>query len=503
MSYAHILSQTRQVLGCRSAFLGLVQEDGAVAIVEQMGLASDRLTREVMAPGEGLAGRVIREGRTLVVDDYRAHPEGAPALKGIAAREGFVSLAGTPLWMDGKIGGVLYGAHESPGYFTPHHVELLEAYALGAALAVRLSRTAAELEASLAERRALFEGAADAILIHAPDTLEILEANEKACETYGYSKEEFRGLSVHDLDTPEQAAAVPGRVERLLRAGHVTFSTRHRTRAGAVLDVEVNAGLIRYSDGRCVVQSVCRDVTARRRLENQLAHAEKIAALGRLTAGVAHQLNNPLTVILGLTELAGGEPLDPIVRQDLDDIRKEANRAARIVRDLLTFAQQQESEKRPVDLNALTLRLLGRRTEPYAAAGIEVTDDLEAGLPPVWGDEHHLEQLVSHLLANAEAALAETRGRRRIVVASRTVEDVADDSMWIELAVADSGPGIPPGDVGRIFDPFFTTHGLGRAGGLGLSLCLGIAQDMGGTIMAFNRPTGGAEFVVRLPVGVC
>lgn len=497
--YGEIIERTRVMLGCHGAFMALVTESGDPVVKAQSGLSDGPLVGRRIPCGEGLAGVALREGRSQISDDYVADPRSVNELRDAALCQEFVSVAATPLVHAGENIGVLYGAHDSPGYFTAHHLQFLEAFAVGAVLAVRLARTAEELSDTLAERDAFFEEAPDPMIIHTLDDARIVDVNRHACETYGYSRDEFLQLTIADLDSPEHAPAMRARLMRIGRDGHAVFSTEHRTADGRLLEVDVAATLLTYHDGREVAHTVSRNVTVRRELERRLRNSERIASLGKLVAGVTQELNTPLTIILGISDLTGEELLDPIVREDILSIRREASRAAQIVRDLQVFAQTHEKTPHMVQLNDIVRRVFDKRRPLRQSRSVEGTLHLDPDAPPLWGDEHNLEQVVSNLLANAETAAADGARDHEVSVHTRTAIDDHDHSVWVELSVIDSGPGVAPGDLPRLFDPFFTTRGPGEGLGLGLSLCHGIIGDMGGSLMAVNRVEGGTWLRARFP----
>ncbi len=225
-----------------------------------------------------------------------------------------------------------------------------------------------------------------------------------------------------------------------------------------------------------------------------LVRSEKLATVGRLAAGVAHEVGNPLGAVSGYAELArarlpaGG---DPHVADALDRIAAAAVRIDRIVRDLLDFARPAALEVRPVALASAVDAALRLAAIPARFKGVEAEVDLPADLPPVLGDERQLSQVVLNLLLNAGDAM---RGEGRVAVAARRNGD------HVTLTLSDTGPGIPAEDLPRIFDPFFTTKDPGEGSGLGLAICHTIVESMGGTIDASSPPEGGAAFVVRLRV---
>jgi two-component system, NtrC family, sensor kinase len=252
-----------------------------------------------------------------------------------------------------------------------------------------------------------------------------------------------------------------------------------------------------------LAEANARSTAALERLKStqaQLLQAEKLSAIGQLVAGVAHELNNPLTSVIGYSQLLQeeiGEPTDPASSQIASDLRRiaiEADRAARIVRNLLAFARRQSASREPQDVADLVGRVLALRVYDHRINGIDVETAFEPDLPPVVADGGQLQQALLNLILNAEQAM---RGQpaRRLTVGARYDEECGA----VVLSVADSGHGIDPASASRIFDPFFTTRDVGEGTGLGLSICYGIVRDHGGEIHAASQPGSGARFTILLP----
>ncbi len=237
-----------------------------------------------------------------------------------------------------------------------------------------------------------------------------------------------------------------------------------------------------------------------RRREEQMRQAEKLAALGELVAGVAHEMNNPLAGISAFAELLleepGGSALGAEDREAVRLIKREADRATAVVRDLLTFARQAAPAWGPVALDALLERTVRVRAYAARAAGVDLRLEVERDLPPVRGDERKLQQVFINLIANAEHALRGSAGGERRV----TVRAWRAAPGRVGVRVSDTGPGVPPEVLGRVFEPFFTTKPPGEGTGLGLSVSYGIVQAHGGELRGHNLPGGGAAFDVLLPV---
>ncbi|MEO6526389.1 MAG: PAS domain S-box protein [Gemmatimonadaceae bacterium] len=240
---------------------------------------------------------------------------------------------------------------------------------------------------------------------------------------------------------------------------------------------------------------IMRDMTDEIRLAEQLLQQEKLAAVGQLVSGVAHELNNPLAGVMAFSQLLLASPAarDPEARRAAETIHREAQRAAKIVSHLLTFARQQPPERTETDLNALVTDTLELRRHALRSAEVEVVLALDTALPRSWADPFQLQQVLLNLIVNAEQALATWDGMRRITVRTSRTDD------QLELSVADTGPGIALEKRDRIFNPFFTTKPVGQGTGLGLSISDGIAREHGGRIRVESQPGEGATFILELP----
>lgn len=279
---------------------------------------------------------------------------------------------------------------------------------------------------------------------------------------------------------------------------------RMRRLDGSPMWIEVTAAAEPAADAATVhIEALVRDVSERKKtddrsrdIRHQLMQAEKMAALGQTISGVAHELNNPLATILSWAERLAEQQADEKTRQGLDIIRSESERAARIVRNLLTFARKRQTTRALVDLNQVVRETLALRGEAQRLHHIEVREDLAADLPQVFADSHQIKQVLLNLLINAEQALGSSG--RGGTVGVRTERDA--ERGVVRLEVADDGPGISEEVQGRIFDPFFTTKDVGKGTGLGLTVAYAIVQEHAGRISVRSRPGAGATFTVELPV---
>lgn len=237
------------------------------------------------------------------------------------------------------------------------------------------------------------------------------------------------------------------------------------------------------------------DVTNEVQLRRQLVHLEKMAAIGRLVSGVAHELNNPLAGILGYAQLASRTELDPPTRRMVNVILAQAERAGKIVQNFLSLAAKSEPKHVSFDLNETIQNVVHLREYQENVDEIHVTTDLAQDLPLAWGDPHQVEQVFLNLIVNAEDAIHDIR-RHPGSIHIRT----SNESGRLQVTVTDNGSGIHARDMARIFDPFFTTKGRNRGTGLGLSICAEIVKDHGGELYAWSTYGSGSTFTLELPV---
>ncbi|HUQ79987.1 MAG TPA: PAS domain S-box protein [Gemmatimonadaceae bacterium] len=249
-------------------------------------------------------------------------------------------------------------------------------------------------------------------------------------------------------------------------------------------------------DGDAIVGvlGVVRDVGEEKLLVEQLVQQEKLAAIGQLVSGVAHELNNPLASVMAFSQLVLAESDAADREESLRTIHNEAKRAAKIVSNLLTFARQHPPQRTTTSINDVIASTLELRRYALKVHGVELGEHLDGALPSIWADPFQLQQVFLNLLGNAEQALRGWEGERRIVVATEA------RAGRIFVTVRDSGPGIPASEIDQIFNPFYTTKGIGKGTGLGLSVSDGIIREHGGSIRAESADGGGASFVVELPI---
>ena len=333
-------------------------------------------------------------------------------------------------------------------------------------------------------------------LILVTDTEGVISYANRRWSGLGFQQNQILAHPLPDLCAPPRRAALREALAAVARGQQVdNFDLPLLRGDGVSAQFSVNFSPISGEDGRVSnIVVVMTDVTDSAMLRSKLMHAEKMAAVGQLVSGVAHEVNNPLTAILGFTDLLLENPNTPeSTRHNLRVILQEAQRTKQIVQNLLSFARQMPPQRQPVQLNSILQRTVHLRSYDFMSHGIQVVERLDESLPQVVGDSHQLQQVFLNILNNAYDAVRETSRAARIEIMS------ARSGPFIEISFRDNGMGVV--DPERIFDPFFTTKDIGKGTGLGLSICYGIVREHGGEIICHNNSDSeGATFTVRLPV---
>ena len=482
----------------RFAWVGLVVEgESHLVPVARAGIDAgylDEVDRERIAEDASPASRSVRTGERCVVSDIAREPALAP-IREAARRRGYQACASFPLRRGGRVIGAfaIYAGEE--GRFDAPQLDLLGTLAddigftLDAIEASERRRTAEEaMRRSEEQFRALFEQAADAIFIAEGDGT-IVDGNRAACAMTGHGHDELCARAVGDLLTNPTPFPVQKAVEE----------RQLRRKDGTLIDVEVSVSAL--AGGR--VQAHVRDVTLRNRVQQQLILSDRLASLGLLAAGIAHEVNNPLAYLsLGLQRVeralarlqADSSPVLADVRAATADARDGAERVRGVVRALGAFGRDDGASVGVVDVHRVldtAVRLAENRVRHRGT----IVKDYRAARS-VRGNELRLSQVFVNLLVNAADAQRDDAAETN-EIHLRTIDD--GDSVLIE--VRDNGTGIPADILSRIFDPFFTTKGVGKGTGLGLAISHSIVSSYGGTISVESRVGGGSAFRVTLLAG--
>ncbi|MGO9405557.1 MAG: PAS domain S-box protein [Terriglobales bacterium] len=335
-----------------------------------------------------------------------------------------------------------------------------------------------------------------------PDLILVLDLKGKytfvsarIAELLGYGPEHLLGKNVEDVERTSPELATLYRTVATGRSSLTSCEYNSRHHDGSWRAMLAMASPLLDAEGAPagVIISV-RDVTTEKKLEQKIIQSERLAAMGQMIGGFAHELNNPLTAILGYAELLQESQSTDSARKQIADLHKEARRAAEIVQNLQYFARPPALGRSQVDLNELVHRTVQMQAYPLRKSEITVDFLPEPAIPSIMADPNQLMQVFLNLLLNAEQAIRETREKGTI----RVRVGRNPDSVWVVFQ--DDGPGIAAENLEHIFDPFFTTRRPGRGTGLGLSICKTVLREHGGNIEAASAPGGGAVFTITLPL---
>jgi len=345
--------------------------------------------------------------------------------------------------------------------------------------------------------RLMFESMAEGIVVTDLDA-NIIETNEVVVRMQRRTgRDELTGRSIVTLVATRDHARIMDDLGRALTTGFARgLNYDFLTTDGIPFPVRLSMALLKDSSGRPTgFVVVAEDVSASRKMEEQLQHSQLLASLGEMTAGIAHEVNNPLGSVLLYSELLMDSDLPREFKRDLTVLHDEARRAARIMTNLLTYSRQTTSKVRRLDLNKVLRKVMDMRR--YVQTVQNITAEIDAPEEPITvrGNASQLTQVFMNLVVNAEEAVCE--GEDRAIVITAEV-----DGEWARISVTDTGPGIPEENLGQVFYPFFSTKREGKGTGLGLSICYGIVTEHGGLIHAANNPAGGAVFTVELPLAM-
>jgi two-component system NtrC family sensor kinase len=350
--------------------------------------------------------------------------------------------------------------------------------------------------------RLLFESRLDGVFVIDAENLSVLLANQVVAEMYGFeSTGEVVGLNPLDFVHPDdRERALNSIVKDMFEEEKNEIDEfRSITRDGREIWVSTIGTKMEYA-GRIAGLVSIRDITNQKRaetekqeLEQQLQLTGRLAAVGELAAGVAHELNNPLAAVQAFAQLLSAKKeMDGTTKDDLETIYREAQRATRITGNLLSFARRHKPEKQLVDINDVLEKSIELHAYRMRVNNIDLVMDLDRDLPRIMADFHQMQQVFVNIITNAEQAMTETYGRGRLCATTRRSGEM------IQVRFADDGPGMSEEDLHRVFDPFYTTKEVGKGTGLGLSICYGIVQEHGGNLTATSKLGEGATFTVEI-----
>jgi two-component system NtrC family sensor kinase len=352
------------------------------------------------------------------------------------------------------------------------------------------------LRESQEKLRKMFESVTDGILVIDLDGI-IIEANQRMVEIHGLgSKDELLGRNASEFVAPSDHERIANNMRQALKQGRVSGVEYTLLRAdGTEFPAELSTSVLKSAAGNWAGHiTIVRDVTERKAMEEQLMLTDRLASIGELASGIAHELNNPLTSIIGFSQLLMEGNIADNAREDLKLVHSEAKRAADIVKNLLTFARKHAPVKQLAQINNIIKDVLSLRAYEQKVSNIKVIKHFAPDLPEIMVDPFLMQQVFLNLIINAEYFMAEARSGGTLTITTKSSNDI------VRVSFADDGPGIPRENLSRIFSPFFTTKEVGKGTGLGLSICHGIVAEHGGSIYARSQLGKGATFIIELPI---
>ena len=509
-----ILRECKQQLGARSGFIALLSRDDArneVLLTESVD-GTDILAGDLSMPMRGFFAEIYRTGKAVFDNDLQncawiqSLPKGHMILDNVIF---------APMPVHGKVVGLI-GLANKRGGFAVDDMRIATGFGEIAALALTSSRNLESLENSEIRFRSLVETATDAIVsIDAKGS--ITHWNRGAENIFGYTAVETMGKDINMIVPANMQKAHTSARTRTLASGQLPHSGISREvvalkKDGTEFPVELT--LSRWQTGEGVFfTSIIRDITERKKqeqtrvmLQAQLNHAQRMEAIGTLAGGIAHDFNNILAAILGYAEMAQEDSLQgSIVKKDIDQVIKAGHRAKELVKQILAFSRQTESEKIPIQTATIVTEAI-KMLRSFLPTTIDINKSIDPNAGLILADPTQINQILMNLCTNAFHAMEDVGGSLSISLKNRklTQDDLLNEPQvqpgdFVQLSVGDTGAGIPPEIRERIFDPYFTTKEVGKGTGLGLSIIHGIVKSSGGIVSYQSQPGEGTVFHILLP----
>ncbi len=340
------------------------------------------------------------------------------------------------------------------------------------------------------EWRTTFDAITDFVSIHDRD-FRVVRVNKAFADLVGMKPQEIIGKHCYEIvhRAKQPVANCPHKLT--IETGRSATAEIYEPSLGKYL--EVTTSPIFNGKGELVATvHIARDITEHKKMDEQLMLTDRLASIGELASGIAHELNNPLTSVVGFSDLLLEKDVPDDIKEDLGTINREAKRTAQVVRNLLTFARRHELAKQSVGINGIMQRVLEMRAYEHKVNNIQVNTHFAADLPEVLAAGSQLQQVFLNITINAEYFMFEAHQGGTLTVTTERAGDI------VKASIADDGPGIAKENLGQIFAPFFTTKGQGT--GLGLAVSKRIVEEHGGSIAVSNNVSGGVTFTITLPV---
>lgn len=542
-----------------SAALFLVDEErqelSLAASIDLSARLSVSLKENPLKWGEGITGNVAKTGKSFFTDHFLEEPSVSPDRYRLLREEGFLLYGAVPLRSKNKTIGVFCFSSRLPGHFTPREQTWLEAVGNQIGLAIETVKLYEAQMKREGEALALFRLSqattssltTDGVVKIIPDHVaEITDADAVWILLFDPDSERLEMVAARDAEPGALNLGFrpgEGTLGQVFQKGKIIFlpdirkdhQLNYRDKGNDAItsmigiplivkgkaigvmalysSVWANEGQMKQDrldflstiasqvaiaiDNTKLYQDLEQKVTELKRLQGQLIQTEKLSAIGELVSGVAHEINNPLTSVVGFTQLLLETVENPRDREFLEKIFSEAMTCSEIIRNLLTFARKHPAEKSHNDVSEILRKALELKRYQLESDGIEVVERYAQDLPPAFIDPHQIQQVFFNIIHNAHQALAEKKRANELLRLTITSELKKGE---VIISFQDTGPGILPDVLPKVFEPFFTTKEVGVGTGLGLSISYGIVKEHGGEISVENRLGEGVTFIVGLPL---
>jgi two-component system NtrC family sensor kinase len=450
-------------------------------------------TVKIPFSGASTAVTALAERRVIAIEDItRSEYSNSELME----RLGWRAAIFAPLLTKEQALGILVCSDDArERKFTIEEIQRAETLAHQASIALENARLFQRVSRSQREWETTFDAMQDCVSVH-DTTGKVIRANVALAKRLKTTPQKVIGRYCSEIYNPADFGLALCRHTSLLKSETLIVEETTLPMMDGVFQISVTPW---YDKDKRLVGSihVAKDISNEKLLQQQLIQSEKLSAIGELISGIAHELNNPLTGVMGYSQLLQ-------IRNDLDDRAKEnlfkinnlALRCQKIVQNLLSFARKQKPERTLSDVNEILKDTVELRGYELQVNNIEIRRDLDSSLPKTIADAHQLQQVFLNIVTNAEQAMLEAHGKGCLTI--RTHTDTQNARIIVELS--DDGPGIPEAHLTRIFDPFFTTKEVGKGTGLGLSLSYGMIKEHDGNIYARSRLGEGSTFIIELPI---
>jgi two-component system, NtrC family, sensor kinase len=448
-------------------------------------------------PAHSPSNKVIRRKRAEIFNltaEELSHIQINPAYPGPLR-----SLAIAPMFKRAEVIGALIVASITEGAYDAEDLNFVEHLADQLSISIQNARLYKQVSRAKDEWESTFKAVTDPIFLVDTDYNVLLHNGRLPAEMQGFWDQALSRKCFSKLHG-RSAPCTECPIQEVQRSGKPVYQ-RWQTESGLVLDLSYYP-VMNEEQQLAAVTIILKDVTEKIKMEGQLVQSAKLAALGEMAAGVAHELNSPMTVIIGTAQLVARELQEDGQTEragDLEDIVNSGLRCKRIIQNLLTFSRQDQQPATEIDLNAEARLVLGMIKYQINRSQITITEHLAADLPRLIANGPQIQQVLTNFLINARDALTEVERREKVIEVATELR-VKNGLRWAVLSVTDNGIGIPPENLAKIFTPFFTSKEATKGTGLGLSVSLGIAESHNGTIEVASTAGQGSTFALLLPI---